>query len=119
MFKSKLRPDGIVNKCKARLIARDFNQKQGIDFEEIFAPVVKWTTVQIVVAIAAQNNWSIIHMDVKTAFFHGDLKEEVYISQPEGFIDVEKENLVYKLRKALYGVRQAPCTWYDKIDSWL
>ncbi|GJZ83195.1 retrovirus-related pol polyprotein from transposon TNT 1-94 [Tanacetum coccineum] len=95
------------------------NQEEGIDFEESFAPVARLEAVRMFIAFAAHMNITIFQMDVKTAFLNGPLKEEVYVSQPEGFIDSEFPNHVYRLKKALYGLKQAPRAWYDKLSSFL
>ncbi|GJS45167.1 copia protein [Tanacetum coccineum] len=94
-------------------------QEEGIDFEDSFAPVARLEAVRMFIAYAAHNNITIFQMDVKTAFLNGPLKEEVYVSQPEGFIDPEFRDHVYKLKKALYGLKQAPRAWYDKLSSFL
>ncbi|GJV72918.1 retrovirus-related pol polyprotein from transposon TNT 1-94 [Tanacetum coccineum] len=87
-------------------------QEEGIDFEESFAPVARLEDVQMFIAYAAYKNITIFQMDVKTSFLNGPLKEEVYVSQPEGFIDPEFPDHVYSLKKALYGLKQAPRAWY-------
>ncbi|GJU48375.1 ribonuclease H-like domain-containing protein [Tanacetum coccineum] len=94
-------------------------QEEGIDFEESFAPVSRIDAIRIFVANAANKNMTIFQMDVKTAFLNGELKEEVYVSQPEGFVDQEYPSHVYKLKKALYGLKQAPRAWYDILSSFL
>ncbi|GJR42079.1 retrovirus-related pol polyprotein from transposon TNT 1-94 [Tanacetum coccineum] len=94
-------------------------QEEGIDFEELFAPVARLEVVRMFIAYAAHKNITIFQMDVKTAFLNGPLKEEVYVSQPEGFIDPEFPDHVYRLKKALYGLKQAPRAWYDKLSSFL
>ncbi|GKA96498.1 retrovirus-related pol polyprotein from transposon TNT 1-94, partial [Tanacetum coccineum] len=99
---------GRVLKNKARLVAHGFRQKEGIDFEESFTPVARIEAIRIFVANAAYKNMTIYQMDVKTAFLNGELKEVVYVSQPEGFVDQENLSHVYKLKKALYGLKQAP-----------
>ncbi|GJU75098.1 retrovirus-related pol polyprotein from transposon TNT 1-94 [Tanacetum coccineum] len=96
-----------------------YKQEEGIDFEESFAPVARLEAVRMFIAFAAHMNITIFQMDVKTAFLNGPLKEEVYVSQPEGFIDSEFPNHVYRLKKALYGLKQAPRAWYDKLSSFL
>ncbi|GJY31955.1 retrovirus-related pol polyprotein from transposon TNT 1-94, partial [Tanacetum coccineum] len=110
---------GGVLKNKARLVAQGFRQEEGIDFEESFAPVARIEAIRIFVANAANKNMTIFQMDVKTAFLNGELKEEVYVSQPEGFVDQEYPSHVYKLKKALYGLKQAPRAWYDMLSSFL
>ncbi|GJZ57621.1 reverse transcriptase domain-containing protein [Tanacetum coccineum] len=94
-------------------------QEEGIDFEESFAPVARIEAICIFVANAANKNMMIFQMDVKTAFLNGELKEEVYVSQPEGFVDQDSQSHVYKLKKALYGLKQAPRAWYDMLSSFL
>jgi hypothetical protein len=83
-------------------------QKYGIDFEEVFAPVARLDTVRVLLAFAANNGWKVHHLDVKYAFLHGELEEEVYVSQPEGYKVKGREHEVFKLSKALYGLKQAP-----------
>ncbi|GKF14116.1 retrovirus-related pol polyprotein from transposon TNT 1-94, partial [Tanacetum coccineum] len=97
-----------VLKNKARLVSQGFKQKEGINFEESFALVARIEAIHIFVANAANKNMTIFQMDVKTTFLNGELKEEVYVSQPEGFVDQEYPLHVYKLKKALYGLKQAP-----------
>ncbi|GJW10346.1 retrovirus-related pol polyprotein from transposon TNT 1-94 [Tanacetum coccineum] len=99
---------GEVLKNKARLVAQGFRQEEGIDFEESFAPVARIEAIRIFIANAAHNNMAIYQMDVKMTFLNGKLKEEVYVSQPEGFVDQDNLSHVYKLKKALYGLKQAP-----------
>jgi transposase InsO family protein len=102
---------------KARLVVKGFGQKKGIDFEEIFSPVVKMSSIRVVLGLAASLNLEIEQLDVKTAFLHGDLEEEIYMEQPEGFEDNGNEGLVCRLKKSLYGLKQAPRQWYKKFDS--
>ncbi|GJW78841.1 retrovirus-related pol polyprotein from transposon TNT 1-94 [Tanacetum coccineum] len=96
-----------------------YKQEEGIEFEESFAPVARLEAVRMFVAHAAHKNFTIFQMDVKTAFLNGPLKEEVYVSQPNGFVDPDFPDHVYKLKKALYGLKQAPRAWYDKLSSFL
>lgn len=91
-----------------RLVENGYIQKHGVDFDEVFAHVSRIETLRFVIASAASKGWEIHQLDVKIVFLHGDLKEEVYVSQPEGFVISGKQNKVYKLKKALYGLRQAP-----------
>ncbi|GJT44801.1 retrovirus-related pol polyprotein from transposon TNT 1-94 [Tanacetum coccineum] len=93
--------------------------KEGINFEESFAPVAKLEAIRIFVAYADHKNFPIYQMDVKTAFLNGPLKEEVFVHQPDDFIDPDFPNHVYRLKKAMYGLKQAPRAWYDKISSFL
>lgn len=119
VFKLKQNTDGEVIKHKARLVAKGYIQREGVDFEEVFAPVTRLETVRLLLAVAAKNGWEVHHMDVKSAFLNGDLKEDVYVSQPEGFVKKNQEHMVYKLVKALYGLRQAPRAWYVKLSRCL
>ncbi|KAG7587705.1 GAG-pre-integrase domain [Arabidopsis suecica] len=117
VFKLKRNSDGSINKHKARLVAKGYVQRHGIDFEEIFAPVARIETIRFIIALAASNGWEVHHLDVKTAFLPGELKEDVYVSQPEGFVTKGSERKVYKLHKALYGLRQAPRAWNTKLNK--
>ncbi|GJR39456.1 retrovirus-related pol polyprotein from transposon TNT 1-94 [Tanacetum coccineum] len=119
IYKVKTDEFGGVLKNKARLVAQGFRQEEGIDFEESFAPVARIEAIRIFVANVAHKNMTIYQMDVKTAFLNGELKEEVYVSQPEGFVDQDNPSHVYKLKKALYGLKQAPRAWYDMLSSFL
>lgn len=104
VYKLKRDANGNIIKHKARLVAKGYVQKQGMDFEEVFAPVTRIETVRLLLALAAKNGWQVHHLDVKSAFLNGELEETVYVKQPEGFIKKNKENLVYKLVKELYGL---------------
>ena len=117
VFKIKRNADGSISKYKARLVAKGYVQKHGIDFDEVFAPVARVETIRLIIALAASNGWEVHHLDVKTAFLHGELKEDVFVVQPEGFIIEGQEHKVYKLKKALYGLRQAPRTWNIKLNQ--
>ncbi|GJR96523.1 retrovirus-related pol polyprotein from transposon TNT 1-94 [Tanacetum coccineum] len=119
LWKNKCDAENIVVRNKTRLVAKGYRQEEGIDFEESFAPVARLEAVRMFIAYAAHKNITIFQMDVKTAFLNGPLKEEVYVSQPEGFIDPEFPDHVYRLKKALYGLKQAPRAWYDKLSSFL
>jgi hypothetical protein len=102
---------------KARLVVKGFRQRKGIDFDEIFSPVVKMSSIRVVLSLAASLDLEIEQMDVKTAFLHGDLEEEIYMEQPEGFRVKGKEDYVCRLKKSLYGLKQAPRQWYKKFES--
>ncbi|GJR23531.1 retrovirus-related pol polyprotein from transposon TNT 1-94 [Tanacetum coccineum] len=108
IYKVKLDEYGDVLKNKARLVAKGYRQEEGLDFEESFAPVARLEAIRIFLANAASKNMTVYQMDVKTAFLNGELKEEVYVSQPEGFVDPDRPHHVYRLKKALYGLKQAP-----------
>jgi Reverse transcriptase (RNA-dependent DNA polymerase) len=89
-------------------VAKGYVQQHDIDFEEVFAPVARMETVRLIMAIAVQEGWLLHHMDVKSVFLNGDLKEEIYVTQPSGFEIKGQEHKVLKLHKALYGLKQAP-----------
>lgn len=118
IFKTKLNPDGSVQRNKARLVAKGYSQQPGIDFQEIFAPVARLDTIRTLIALAAQKGWFLYQLDVKSAFLNGKLKEDVYVEQPQGFVVKGEESKVYKLKKTLYGLKQAPRAWYSEIDSY-
>nr|GEW01656.1 retrovirus-related Pol polyprotein from transposon TNT 1-94 [Tanacetum cinerariifolium] len=111
IYKVKLDEYGDVLKNKARLVAKGYQQEEGIDFEESFAPVSRIEAIRIFIANDASKNMTIYQMDVKTAFLNGELKEEVYVSQSEGFVDPDHPTHVYRLKKALYGLNHAPWAW--------
>ncbi|GJZ46567.1 retrovirus-related pol polyprotein from transposon TNT 1-94 [Tanacetum coccineum] len=117
IYKVKLDELGGILKNKARLVARDYRQEEGIDFEESFAPVARLEAKRIFLAFAAHMNMVIYQMDVKTAFPNGNMREEVYVSHPDRFVDKDQPNHVYKLKKVLYGLKQAPRAWYDMLSS--
>ncbi|GJT67229.1 retrovirus-related pol polyprotein from transposon TNT 1-94 [Tanacetum coccineum] len=115
----KLDELGGILKNKARLVAHGYRQEEGINFEESFAPVARLEAIRIFLAYATHINMVVYQMDVKTTFLNGILREEVYVSQPDGFVDQENLNRVYKLKKALYGLKQAPRVWYDLLLKFL
>lgn len=119
IFKLKKDAEGNIVKYKARLVAKGYVQEYGVDYDEVFAPVTRLETVRILLALAAKCEWQVHHLDVKTAFLNGEIMEDVYVAQPQGFEKEGKKNLVYKLLKALYGLRQAPRAWYAKLNSCL
>ncbi|GJS53543.1 retrovirus-related pol polyprotein from transposon TNT 1-94 [Tanacetum coccineum] len=119
IYKVKTDEFGGVLKNKARLVAQGFRQEEGINFEESFAPAARIEAIYIFVANAANKNMTIFQMDVKTDFLNGELKEEVYISQPEGFVDQDNPSHVYKLKKAMYGLKQAPRALYNMLSRFL
>ena len=104
---------------KVRLVAKGYAQKERIDYNEVFSPVVKHSSIRTLLAFAAQFNMELVQMDVKTTFLHGDLEEEIYITQPDGFKVVGKENWVCKLRKSLYGLKQSRRQWYKRFDQFM
>ncbi|GKB30448.1 retrovirus-related pol polyprotein from transposon TNT 1-94 [Tanacetum coccineum] len=119
IYKVKLDEYGDVLKNKAHLVAKGYCQEEGLDFEESFAPVAKLEAIKIFLANAASKNMTAYQMEVKTAFLNGELKEEVYVSQPKGFVDPDRPHHVYRLKKALYGLKQVPRAWYDTLSKFL
>jgi hypothetical protein len=119
VYKVKRDPEGAIVKHKARLVAKGYSQRKGVDFEEVVAPVARMETVRLFLALAAHSGWEVHHMDVKSAFLNGELEEEVYVAQPPGYIAGGKEHQVLRLKKALYGLRQAPRAWYAKLHDTL
>eukprot|EP00253_Pinus_taeda_P033168 PITA_33168 len=119
VYKNKYKADGSLDKHKDRLVAKGFAQKEGVSYEETFAPPVKWATIWTLFGLATQNGWKLHQMDVKTTFLNGDLKDNVFISQPEGFSMKGHEHKVCKLVKSLYGLKQAPRAWYEKLTEHL
>ncbi|GAB2294442.1 hypothetical protein Dimus_038297 [Dionaea muscipula] len=119
VFRLKRNSDGSIARHKARLVARGFTQEKGVDYEETFSPVVRHTTVRIVIRLAAAFGWQMHQLDVKNAFLHGELKEEVYMDQPGGFEDPRFPSYVCKLQKSLYGLKQAPRAWNARFTSFL
>jgi hypothetical protein len=119
VFRNKLNEDGQVTRNKARLVCKGYAQIKGIDFEETFAPVARMEAICLLLSYACSKNVKVYHMDVKSAFLNGELEEEVYIEQPEGFQLSENTDYVCKLKKALYGLKQAPRAWYSRLDKYL
>jgi hypothetical protein len=119
VFKRKIKPDGSIERYKARLVAKGYSQVKGIDFEETYAPVAQMKSIRTIIAIATELDLELQQMDVKTAFLNGDLEEEIYMLQPEGFAVPGMENKVCKLKKSLYGLKQAPRAWNHKLDTFL
>ena len=108
IYRLKETSDSTNPKYEVRLVAKGFRQEYGVDFDEIFSPVVKMTTLRFMLGVVAAENLELIQLDVKTTFLHGDLTEEIYMEQPKGFVASVQEHLVYRLRKSLYGLKHAP-----------
>ena len=119
IFKNKLNENGDVIRNKARLVCKGYAQQEGIDFEENFAPVSRLDAIRMFLALSSFQEFKVYQMDVKSAFLNGDLEEEVYIEQPDGFILGNDPKLVCRLKKALYGLKQAPRAWYYHLDRYL
>ena len=115
VFRVKRNSDGLIDRFKARFVAKGFNQWEGLDYKETFNPVVNPTTIRTVLIVAIMQGWSLRQLDVNNAFLHGDLIETVYMTQPPGFKDVNKPNHVCRLCKAIYGLKQAPRAWYSAL----
>ncbi|RVW12910.1 Retrovirus-related Pol polyprotein from transposon TNT 1-94 [Vitis vinifera] len=117
IFKRKMKVDGSIDKYKARLVIKGYRQTEGLDYFDTYSPVTRINSIRMVLAIAALRNLEIHQMDVKTAFLNGDLDEEIYMEQPEGFSAPGQEKKVCKLVKSLYGLKQAPKQWHEKFDN--
>nr|GEV13823.1 copia protein [Tanacetum cinerariifolium] len=111
--------ENTVIQNKSCLVVRGYRQEEGIDFEEFFAPVARMEAIRIFLAYVAHKSFTVFQMDVKIAFLHGTLKEDMYVCQPEGFIDADYPSYVYKLKKVLYRLKQAPMAWYDELSTFL
>nr|GFA16469.1 hypothetical protein [Tanacetum cinerariifolium] len=119
IFKNKKDEENTVIRNKFRLVVRGYHKEEGLDFEESFSPVARMEAIRIFLAYDAHKSFTMFQIDVKTAFLHGTLKEDVYMCQPEGFIDADHPSHVYKLKKALYELKQAPRAWYDELSTFL
>ncbi|PKU87466.1 Retrovirus-related Pol polyprotein from transposon TNT 1-94 [Dendrobium catenatum] len=118
-FKTKLLPNGQIDRYKARLIAQGFNQTLGVNYKETFSPVAKMPTIRALLTLALHRKWNIMQLDVSNAFLHGDLTDTVYMRQPAGFIDKTNPHYVCRLHKSLYGLKQAPRQWFHKLTTLL
>ncbi|KAI3704816.1 hypothetical protein L1987_75045 [Smallanthus sonchifolius] len=119
VFRNKQDERGIVIKNKARQVAQGYTQEEGIDYDEVFAPVARLEAIRIFLAFAASKNFMIYQMDVKSVFLYGKIGEEVYVKQSPGFVDLAHPNKVLKRDKALYGLHQAPRAWYETLSGYL
>lgn len=115
IFRHKFQSDSSLDRYKARWVLRGFTQRPGIDFDEIFSPVIKPATVRTVLSLAVSRDWPVHQMDVKNAFLNGTLQETVYCTQPAGFVDPTKPDLVCRLNKSLYGLKQAPTSMVQPV----
>ena len=119
IFKNKSDEHGTVIRNKSKLVAQGYTQVEGVDFDETFAPVARLESIRILLAITSHLNFKLYQMDVKSAFLNGMLQEEVYVEQLKGFVDPYRPDDVYKLKRALYSLKQAPRAWYDRLTAYL
>lgn len=119
IFTVKYRAEGFVERYKARLVARGFNQKYGLDCSETFGAVIRLITIRLVLDVAVKKNWRIHQLDINNVFLHGTLEDEVYVFQPPGFVDKDLPHYVCRLNKALYKLKQTPRAWYTELRHYL
>ncbi|GKB89643.1 retrovirus-related pol polyprotein from transposon TNT 1-94 [Tanacetum coccineum] len=119
VYRNKLDENGVVSKNKKRLVAQGYNQQEGIDYDKTYAPVARLESIRILLVYACALDFKLFQMDVKSSFLNSFINEEVYVTQPLGFIDFAKPNHVYRLRKVLYRLKQAPKAWYDRLKAFL
>jgi hypothetical protein len=119
VFRTKYLPDGSIERLKARLVAKGYTHVPGLDYTDTFSPVIKATTVRVVLSLAVTNKWPLRQLDVKNAFLNRHLTEHVYMEQPPSYIDPRFPNHVFQLKKALYGLKQAPRAWFQRFSSFL
>ena len=119
VFRTKYLPDGSIKRLKACLVAKGYTQVLGLDYTDTCSPVIKATTIHVVLSLAVTNHWPLRQLDVKNAFLNGHLIEQVYMEQPHGYIDPRFPNHVCLLKKAFYGLKQAPHAWFQRFGSFL
>ena len=116
IFKRKLKQDGSIEKYKARFVAKGYKQSKDVNYFDTFTPMTRIASIKVLITLASIHNLVIHQMDVKTAFLNGNMEEEIYMEQPEGYVVPGKEKKVCKLAKSLYGLKQAPKQWHNKFD---
>jgi hypothetical protein len=119
IYKVKHATDGSMEKYKSHFMAKGFSQREGVDYEDIFPPVARYSSIREVISLATKKGWRVHQMDVNTAFLNGVVEEEVYVEKLKGFEVGSRETHVCRLRRALYGIKQAPQAWYSRIDNYL
>ena len=118
-FRMKETKDGRIERFKARLVAKGFLQKHVIDYDETFAPVTKFTSIKILLSLATKHSLMIHQMDVKTEFLYGHLEEDIYMAQPNGYVDEDHPEFVCQLKRSIYGLKQSPRMWDQTIDNFM